>query len=469
MNKKLLSTVLATMLAVSMLAGCGKTAAPAEAPKAEAPKTEAAKTEAPKADDTKAGKLAYKGEISIMHFSTSEESQGNGGSDGFRTTLANWIKAHPDIKVNENVLANDKYKPQIATLAAANDLPDVFELQGMNTKAWAKQGLIMDMTDIIKKSPYADKYDQSKFYPFVADGKTYGLPVLTGGTCTVVVYDSKAWKEAGFEKFPEKWEDVLKAKDYFQSKKKDTIAFGNSGKWQMNSCFLSTVGDRFTGSDWFHSIVEKKGAKFTDKAFIDALKFTKDAFASGVFNKDFNAINNEEAREYYINGSAAAFIGGNWDVSYIQATLKGKPLYDTTKFAVVPQPAGATASTNTQNIGLGFAMSINNKLAGQADKLAAATDLCYELTGKPFAEYVGKKYALGGLTKADVDLSAFDQFTKDFYNYQYVDTKPVDIYDSFVSSAVWDVLNTDLQSMTNGKITPEEVAAKAQKAYESNY
>ena len=59
--------------------------------------------------------LAYKGELEIMHFSTSEESEGNGGSDGFRTTLAAWKEAHPDITLTENVLANAEYKTQIAT------------------------------------------------------------------------------------------------------------------------------------------------------------------------------------------------------------------------------------------------------------------------------------------------------------------------------------------------------------------
>jgi ABC-type glycerol-3-phosphate transport system substrate-binding protein len=39
--------------------------------------------------------LAYKGELVLMHFSTSEESEGNGGSDGFRTTIAAWKEAHP--------------------------------------------------------------------------------------------------------------------------------------------------------------------------------------------------------------------------------------------------------------------------------------------------------------------------------------------------------------------------------------
>ena len=90
-----------------------------------------------------------------------------------------------------------------ATLAAADDLPDVFLLQGMNTKAWAEQGLVMDLTDVVNNSPYAADYKQDYFTPFKdGDGKIYGLPVLTGGTCTVVVYDKQMWKDAGYDSFP---------------------------------------------------------------------------------------------------------------------------------------------------------------------------------------------------------------------------------------------------------------------------
>ena len=479
MKKKFLSVLLASALVAAMLTGCGSKT---PANEGNTSTTDTTQTQGETAtDETGAGNattktnvaqtnLAYKGELELMHFSTSEESEGNGGSDGFRTVLADWQTVHPDVKIVENVLANDDYKTQLATLAAANDLPDVFLLQGMNTKAWAAQGLVLDMTDIIEKSPYVSQYDDSLYYPFTADGKVYGLPVLTGGTCAVVMYDSAKWKEAGFDTFPETWNDVLKAKDYFADQGIDTIAFGNGGKWQVNSTFLSTIGDRFTGGDWTHNLIEKKGAAFTDQPFVDALKFTKDIFASGIFNADFNAITNEDAREYYIAGDAAAYIGGNWDVSYIQSALKDTDLYGTTKFAVLPQPEGATASYKTHDFGLGYSVAISPKIANDPDKLDAAKDLAYELTGPAFAEYVATNYALGGLTKvADVDLSGFDQFTVDFYNYQYVDNKACEIYDSYISSAVWDVLNTDLQSMLNGEISPEDTAKNAQKAYEDNY
>ena len=235
---------------------------------------------------------------------------------------------------------------------------------------------------------------------------------------------------------------------------------------------MSTIGDMFTGKDWFQSIIDKGGAKFTDQEFVDALKFTQDAFKSGVFNADFNAISNEDAREYYISGEAAAFIGGNWDVSYIMATLleSDEEKYNNIGFATFPSIEGAKGDTNVQNIGLGYGMAINSKAAEDPEKLDAAIDLIYKLTGPDFANFVAANYALGGLTQVDdVDLSKFDSVTQDFYNWSYVDTNTCEIYDSYVSSAVWDVFNTELQDMLNGDTDPETVAKDTQAAYESNY
>ncbi len=451
MNKR---QALSAVLATAMVASLGVTASAA---------TPVAATE-----------LAYTGELELMHYSTLEESQGNGGSDGFRTVLAAWQEAHPDITLNENVLANAEYKTQIQTLASANDLPDVFLLQGMNTKAWAEQGLIMDLTDTIAASPYYADYNQAYFTPFkTADGKIYGYPVLTGGTCTVVIYDKAMWKDAGFDAFPATWADVETAAAYFGEQGIDTIAFGNGGQWQANSDFLSTLGNRYTGPEWFQSLIDKAGAKFTDEAFVKALTEMQRLFTqTTIFNEDFNAVTNEDAREYYISGDAAAFIGGNWDWSYIYATLKES---DPDKFAnmgiaVLPQPADADKAPNSQNIGLGYAVAFNSNLAEDPDKLAAAIDLAQEITGPAFASYVAENYALGGLTKvADVDLSAFDQQTVDFYNWSYVDTETCEIYDSYINSAVWSILNTDMQSMMNGELDPATVAANAQAAYEENY
>lgn len=459
MKKKLISVLLSTAMLATMLTGCGDSSATSS--------SDAAK------DESAVSSSGYKGELEIMHYSTSEESQGNGGSDGFRTVLANWDAANPDITLTQNVLANAEYKTQIATLAAADDLPDVFLLQGMNTIEWAKQGLVYDLTADIESSPYYADYNTAYFTPFTTEGKIYGYPCLTGGTCTVVIYDKAMWKEAGYDTFPSTWAEVEKASEYFNAQGITTVAFGNGGKWQANSDFMSTLGNRYTGPEWFSSLIAKSGASFEDPEFVAALAETQRLFTqTDIFNADYNAVTNEDAREYYIAGTAAAFIGGNWDESYIAATLKesDEEKWANIGFAVLPQPANATKAPDSQNIGLGYAVAINPKLADDPAKLQAAIDLAEYITGPAFSNFVASNYALGGLTKvADVDLSKFDQITQDFYNWSYVDTSTCEIYDSYINSAVWDVFNTDLQSLMNGDKTPEEVAANTQAAYEANY
>ena len=108
MKRKVLSALLAVAMTATLLVGCGN--------------SDAGSTN--QSTSTGSSKTDYKGTLSVMHFSTSEESQGNGGSDGFRTMISNWKSAHPDVTLEENVLANTDYKTQISTLAAANDLPD---------------------------------------------------------------------------------------------------------------------------------------------------------------------------------------------------------------------------------------------------------------------------------------------------------------------------------------------------------
>ena len=477
MKKKLLSVLLASAMVIS-LAACGgddnKNDTPSSNDNQQVDGNGSANndgdTDTPDSDAPQAGgeELAYTGEITFMHYSTSEESEGNGGSDAFRRAIANWDSAHPDITLNQEVLANDDFKTQIATYANADSLPDVFMLQGMNAASWASQGMILDLTDAITGSPYASNYNYERMTPFTVDGKYYAFPALTGMTCTVVIYDAQMWADAGYDSFPTTWAEVEAAVDYFESQNIDTIAFGNGGQWQMNSDFISCLGYQYTGTEWFDHIMAGDGqAAFTDDVFVAALTETQRLFHdTQIFNADFNAVTNEDAREYFIAGDAAAFIGGNWDFSYIKASVDADK-YANLKVAVLPQVSNGSYVSNYQNIGMGYGVAINAKVANDPDKLAACIDLAREITGPDFAIYVGETYAEQGFYKADFDMSTFDQVTVDFYNFNYVDNVATEIYDSYVDGSVWGTLNADMQAMCNGEMDPATVAANAQASYEA--
>ena len=65
------------------------------------------------------------------------------------------------------------------------------------------------------------------------------------------------------------------------------------------SDFLSTLGNRYTGKDWFQGLIDNSGSKFTDEAFVKALTETQHLFTeTKIFNEDFNSVTNEDAREY---------------------------------------------------------------------------------------------------------------------------------------------------------------------------
>lgn len=92
MKKKVISTLLCASMLASMVAGCGvqATAAQQQAPETSSSSTESmgSSTDSTEsAGGSSSGSLAYTGDLEIMHFSTEEESQGNGGSDGMRTVI----------------------------------------------------------------------------------------------------------------------------------------------------------------------------------------------------------------------------------------------------------------------------------------------------------------------------------------------------------------------------------------------
>ena len=413
--------------------------------------------------------LSYKGNISICMYTVPEDAEDFGGCDAANAVIEEWNEAHPDIALEKNIFTEDEYDREIAALAEENALPDIFLLSGINTEDWAEKELILDLTDYIRKSPYNSDYEGTYFIPFRADGKAYGYPALTCSTGTVVIYDKALWQEAGFENFPGTWKDVLTAAEYFNQQGIDTIAFGNADPYMAVRSFFSVLGNRYTGSDWFRSLVEHGGAAFTGGDFIKALDEMKYLFTEEkIFNDDFGMVTNEQAREFYITGNAAAYIGSSSDEAYVWEALQevDPEKYENMGFASLPQPINAAKAPTSQNMSLDYAFAVNPAVADDPDKLAAAVDLVQEATGPAFSSLAAERYALSGLTApGDADLSSFDRITQDFFKWSYIDTEKCPTYDTYIDSNIWRTLAADLQALLSGRLTPEEAASDVQAVY----
>ena len=90
-------------------------------------------------------------------------------------------------------------------------------------------------------------------------------------------------------------------------------------------------------------------------------------------------------------------------------------------------------------------------------KRDAAIKLLFKTCGYEYSEFFVENYGLDAPCIIDVDLSSFDQLTQD-YMALTTQTSLTPIYDILMEGAVIDVMNSGIQDLFNGAMSPEDLA-----------
>lgn len=392
-------------------------------------------------------------ELNIMHFHTPETADNNVENRGYHAMKEKFLAEHPDVVLNESTLQQADYHTKMMALAAANEMPDIFFTKGSWVQNFYDNNLMADLTGKVDTSVYRDGI----FTPFMRDGKVLACPIQF--TATSLVYWNEAmFADIGYDHFPTTWDELLDANEKFKAKGVTMIALGNKDKWPFESCIISTLGDRFTGTDWTQSIILNDGkAKFTDPEFIETLTYSQ-AMAP-MFNIDFNAINNEQADNLYGTGKAAATIEGMWTISYLLANADEEVIQNT-QIALLPTVPNMKGEANATSGGAGWSQSVSSKLEGK--KLEMAIEYVKATTGVEYSEFLMKDS--GMLAQCEVPVA--DKESLPILSQRYLDfvgsLKLVPIYDIQMDGAVIDVMNSKIQELLGGTTTPQAVAEAIQ-------
>ena len=396
-------------------------------------------------------------ELVVSHYYLEEERESNASGDTFLTMVEQYEEEHPDITVTQQTMSQADFTTKIQAQAAANELPDVFMVKGSWVQNFVDNGVLAPMDDYIDAYEYKDTFRSDAFDASTVDGKIYGIPNQLSLT-SIVYYNADLWEQAGYDEFPTTWDELFEANEKFKEMGISTFSLGNKDKWPAESCIISTVGDRYTGSDWTKSIIANDGsAKFTDQEFVDALDLFKEMSDSGMFNEDCNTITDTHAAEYYAQGQSAATISGHWEIATLQP-LADEELLNNTKVALLPNIDGSEPTSFSG--GCGWYFGVNANLTGE--KLDAAMEFVLAVSGYDASVYTAETYGLpSGNVVEDVDLSGFPQLTQDFVALvNAVSLTPT--YDLQMDGAVIEVMNTGLQDILNGTKDAETVAAEIQ-------
>lgn len=448
-SKAFLSVLLVCLMIAAVFSGCGQQ-------KVTEPSGSA---ETSAATSTPAATAGENLSLTIVHQYAREDNANSHDGTIWNEMTDKYVADHPNVKFNVMGINQAELATKIQAQAAADDLPDVFFLKGSWVSNFVNNDLVLDFTPYLEKSPSKDAYKPATFEPFTRDGKLYGMPVQFAST-SFAYYNADLWKSIGYDTFPTDWNEIKAAAKKFKDKGIIPFAAGNKDKWFFESCWLSTMGDRFTGTEWTRNIIANNGkAKFTDPEFVASLQFMQDLVPTGLFNADFNSITNTQSISLYAEGKAATTVDGYWAIASILNQASPETI-KATKMTVIPPVPNQKGDPSMISGGGGWAVTANSHLEGAKRDLAA--DYSLYITGPEYSTKLAQNYGeIGACNVEGVDMSKFDQLTQD-YVALVNKTSFTPIYDIQMDGAVIEVMNTSMQEMLNGAKTAQQVAAEIQ-------
>ena len=382
-------------------------------------------------------------------------------------------KAHPDIKIEREVLFNEPFHQKAAAYAAAGKMPDVFYMwpAGRSTPIHEKK-LAKDLTPFLKKEGLLNDYSKACVDPY-AQASGYVAEIPFGLTVTHMLFVNKeVLADCGLS-IPKTYDElkaqvpVLKAKGY------ETVLMANMDDWVMQSCLFSLVAGRFGGADWADKILAGK-AKFTDKAFLDSVKFIKQLYDDGVLSDKTLATSYGDVVGQFASKKGAYLIDGDWRVgAFLTDMSTGKALIspadqdkniELINFPAIP--GEKLHDSNSATLGVGYGMS--SKLKKGSKEEAAAWELIKWLSG-PYCQQrrldTGASFPSLNKGVSYDNLEPLSAKRGAFYAAQ---TATTPVFDSVFNSDVASVLNADLQALGLGKKTAEDVCKDVQAAFDAS-
>lgn len=410
--------------------------------------------------DTKVSKSgdSNKVSISIWHNFAGDDLRAR----TVREMITQFEKDNPNIEVDEQAIPVDGYRQRISTVAAADELPDVFlTYPGSFTDEFYKGDLIQPITPLFENNPdWKKSFLSGALKPYEYDGELYSAPVAMSAT-SFLFYNKDLFEKNDLEA-PKTWDEFTKVIKFFNEQDITPLAMGNKAPWVAQSTTFSAIANRVTGTDWFLNAVEQNGASFTDPVFIDALNHFKELVDHGAYPDGVNSMDNTQAEQYFAQGKAAMMINGSWTLSSLGASAS-EEVMSNIGITVVPAIKDGEGPGNTITGGPGGGYLLSSTTEG-ANK-DAALKLIYALSNADAQKAIAES---NSMVMYDVDLDKENVnplFYEAFNLVREVEFAPV--YDLYLDSAAAEAVNNGLQKIMLGG-DPKEVAENIQKAQVSN-
>lgn len=230
--------------------------------------------------------------------------------------LDDFMAAYPGITVEARVVPNDQLHEQFMLAYAGGVAPDVVMLSTKHVIALGEQGVLLDLTEFIERDGISwDIWVPSEIGLGQIDGKTYGLPIRTGGEAgNVLYYNKRLFAEAGLDdsRAPATWDELLLYSKKLIRYDGDQIVLNPINDITQGATVQPTLNWLYSGGGRFLSD-DLRTIAFNTPEAVRTFNFVQQ-FRTEVYR---NVTDGNMGNADFYNGRSAMFFWGSEGFSYV--------------------------------------------------------------------------------------------------------------------------------------------------------
>ncbi len=223
-------------------------------------------------------------------------------------------EAFPNVELELIPQAQDDGATLLA-LAAAGNLPDIYQTGSGILSTFRESNQIMVLDDVAQSTGFLDKvYPSCETFLYADDGHIYAFPYA--GQEYVLLYVNKALFAANGLEIPTTFDELKHCVEVFTAADIVPLAlFGQEG-W-ITASMYDIIATRFNAGGI--KALDTGAASITDEAYVSAATVLSELTQAGLFQNGVTTTNYDQASELFKTGKAAMFLNGQW---YIEDATK---------------------------------------------------------------------------------------------------------------------------------------------------
>lgn len=337
------------------------------------------------------------------------------------------------------------YDQKLRTMVAGDLMPDIFEIDATPyCQELADAGLMVDMEAFLTQIGALDSYiPLSLNYQRLPDGRVYMIPLEF--TTEMVWFNVDIFNEYGLSA-PKTFDEWLEVCAVLKDNGVTPIAIDGIDGWAMLR-YIAQVPFRKAANDYLTAL-STGDAKMSDPIGLETSQFVADI--GQYFQVGFSSTDYTTARNLFLNGKAAMYEIGTWELNIF--TAENLPEGLTVDYFYMPMSEDAVTSANEYWAfgGIGLACT-------QASFDPEVQAFITYLVNNYDALYLSKQHFPPRKIADDVDLSGFDplflRIQNDMTQIGNVACKP---WDTVLPADVVSTLSDNIVALAMGMMTPEE-------------